>query len=133
VYATQPAGGLQTGVIGGLVGVAVGGTKITSVVGVKVGTTGGALVWGGSGDGKGVLVGISVGVSGVNWDITGVGSTGWGPGGISCNASKRAAATVNATMAMAASPVKIGRQWDGPGLWPLVRRASGDPLAAIIV
>jgi hypothetical protein len=132
VYATQPAGGLQTGVIGGLVGVAVGGTKITSVVGVKVGTTGGTLVWGGGG-GKGVLVGRGVGVWGVYWTITGVGGTGWGPGGISCNASKRAAATVNATMPMAASPVKIGRQWDGPGLWPLVRRASGDPLAAIIV
>jgi hypothetical protein len=120
VYGTQPAGGMQTGVIGGLVGVAVGGMKITPVVGVKVGSTGGTLVWGGIGDGKGALVGRGVGVSGVDWAITGVGGNGWGPGGISCNASKRATTTVNATMPMAASPVKIGRQGDEPGLWPLV-------------
>jgi hypothetical protein len=96
--------------MGGLVGVAVGGTKITSVVGVKVGTTGGTLVWGGTGVGMGVLVDRGVGVSGVDWAITGVGGNGWGPGGISCNARKRAATTVNAMILMAASPVKIGRQ-----------------------
>jgi hypothetical protein len=62
------------------------------------------------GDGKGVKVGLGVGVSGVGCTTIGGGKGNWMLTGRSCNASTKAAITVSTMPAAAARPVNNGRQ-----------------------
>jgi hypothetical protein len=94
------------------------GEATMTCVAVGGSTVGGALV--GTivaGTIRGVEVGEGEGnsVSGVGPILMGVGSGGWVGIGKSCDDSTRAATNVSATPPTATSPVKIGRQGEGPG------------------
>jgi hypothetical protein len=149
VYRSQPGGGGQGVRVGRTrVGVAVGYTVTTIVVGVglvvtdgclvnvgeaiggtRVGVAGGwiagALVGKGVGDGVSTVVGVGEGIAvNVGRDATGVGCDamgvgGWTSPGRSPNANTRAAMTVTTTTQTAARLARTGRRRVSPVFWPL--------------
>jgi hypothetical protein len=131
---------VTTGIVGVWLDVGIGelvnvGEAVGKGVGVKVGAdwTTTVLVGIAVGDGRGVSVRVGSGVSGVSWAVIGVGCGAWKSTGRAPSASTKAAITVRVTTATASRLVNNGRRGDGSGFGTSARWESVGLLAMILL